>query len=79
MLSRRQILDKGKSGPGWVAGSVRCKIIGPKQNICQKWRFTLNFRCIFSEFVDSFWAGGNYERLLDEMCFDGQMCLASVL
>ena len=34
--SRRQILDKGKSGPGCGASSVRCKIIGPEQNILAK-------------------------------------------
>ena len=43
---------------GAPAGVVRCKIIGPEQNICQKWRSAQNFRCIFGEFVDSFWQGG---------------------
>ena len=61
-------------------GVVRCKIIVPGSKIfAKKGDLLSGFLLHLLRIGRLIWARRNYERLLDEMCFDGQMCLASVL
>ena len=61
-------------------GVVRCKIIVEGSKIfAKKGDLLSGFLLHLLRICRLIWARRNYERLLDEMCFDGQMCLASVL